>query len=92
MFKLGGNLDKIRNISTVICLPLLLDHRVHKHDDDAGTHDTHDHPIHNEPRRGVGVDRCCQGGRDVDELQSFISQKKSTVDAIPGLSVGQIGS
>lgn len=57
----------------MVRLPFLLNHRGRQQNDDASKHGAHDHPKHNEPRRGVRVDRCCQGGDDVDELQSVIS-------------------
>lgn len=71
------------------CVPFLLNHRQHQQYGDASHHGAHDHPKHNEPRRGVGYDWRFQGGDDADELHSFIGEQKGTVDAIPGLPVGQ---
>lgn len=61
------------NVPVRVALPSLLNHRGHQQSDDAHAHGTHDHSKDNEPWRGVRVDWCCQGGDDVDEIQSLIS-------------------
>lgn len=61
------------NVPIRVCLPSLLNRRGHQQSDDADAHGAHDHSEDNEPWRGVRVDWCCQGGDDVNEIQSLIS-------------------
>lgn len=53
--------------------PFPLDQRGPEQNDDAGSHNTHDYPKHNEPRRSGRLDWACQGWMYANKLQSLIS-------------------